>query len=68
MLSSDEMNGKWQQQVGAAKIVWGKLTDDEILKTDGHALRLAGIVAERYSVTRAEADRQVSRFFDKYAP
>jgi len=63
--SSDEIKGKWQQQVGSAKIVWGKLTDDEILKTEGHAQRLTGLVQERYALSRDEADRQVKRFFDK---
>jgi uncharacterized protein YjbJ (UPF0337 family) len=61
--SADEMKGKWKQQVGAAKIAWGKLTDDELLKLEGHQDRLAGLVQERYAITRDEADRQVKSFF-----
>ena len=63
--STDELKGKWKQQVGAAKIAWGKLTEDELLKLEGHEQKLAGLVQERYAITRDEADKQVRNFFDK---
>jgi uncharacterized protein YjbJ (UPF0337 family) len=63
--SADELKGKWKQQVGAAKSAWGELTDDEILQSEGRAEKLAGIVQERYAITREEAEKQVSDFFDK---
>lgn len=63
--SADELKGKWKQQVGAAKVAWGKLTDDEILQTEGHVEKLAGLVQERYAVESAEAARQVKEFFAK---
>jgi uncharacterized protein YjbJ (UPF0337 family) len=66
LLNADQMQAKWKQQVGSAKIAWGKLTEDELLKSEGHAQRLAGLVQERYAVTRDEADRQVKSFLEKY--
>jgi uncharacterized protein YjbJ (UPF0337 family) len=63
--SVDEIKGQWKQQVGAAKVAWGKLTDDELLKLEGHEQNLAGLIQERYAVTRDEADRQVKAFFEK---
>ena len=33
VMSADEIKGKWKQQVGGAKIAWGKLTEDELLKS-----------------------------------
>ena len=65
--SPDELKGKWQQQMGNAKIAWGQLTDDEILQTEGQTQKLVGLVQERYAVTRDEADKQVKRFFKKYS-
>ena len=65
MPSVDEVKGKWKQQVGAAKIAWGKLTEDELLRLEGHEQKLAGLVQERYAITRDEADRQVKAFFEK---
>lgn len=66
MPSVDEVKGVWKQQVGAAKIQWGKLTDDELLQTEGHVQKLAGLVQERYAITRDEADKQIKGFFEKY--
>ena len=63
--SVDELKGKWQQQVGAAKIAWGKLTEDELLESKGHDQKLAGLIQERYAITRDEAEKQVKDFLDK---
>ncbi len=65
MPSSDELKGKWKQQVGAAKVAWGKLTEDELLKSEGHQQKLAGLIQERYAITRDEADKQVKDFIQK---
>ena len=64
--STDEIQGKWKQQVGAAKILWGKLTEDELLKLEGHEQKLTGLVQERYAITRDEAEKQVKNFFAKH--
>ena len=61
--SIDEAKGLWKQQVGAAKITWGKITEDEWLKLEGHEQKIAGLVQERYTLTRYEAERQVRNFF-----
>jgi uncharacterized protein YjbJ (UPF0337 family) len=65
MPSVDEMKGKWKQHVGAAKIAWGKLTEDELLKFEGRQDKLDGAIQERYAISREEADRQVKDFFAK---
>lgn len=58
----DELAGKWKQKVGSAKVMWGKLTDDELLKTEGHMQKLGGLLQERYAITKEVADKQVSDF------
>lgn len=63
--SADELKGKWKQHVGAAKIAWGKLTEDELLESHGQLEKLAGLVQERYAVTRDAADQQVKSFLAK---
>ena len=65
LLSADELKGKWSQHVGAAKIAWGKLTEDELLKSEGHEQRLSGLVQERYAITRDEVEKQVKSFLEK---
>ena len=63
--STDEIKGKWKQQVGSAKIAWGNLTEDELLRSEGHAQKLAGLVQERYALTIEEANTQVEKFLAK---
>ena len=64
--ATDQLFGKWRQQIGAARIAWDKLTEDELLKSEGREQKLAGLVQQRYAVTRDEADRQIKSFFQKY--
>ena len=68
MKSIDALKGQWKRHVGAAKIAWGELTEDELLKAEGRQDKLAGLVMERYAITRDEADKQVKRFLDKLSP
>lgn len=63
--STDTIQGKWKQQVGSAKVAWGKLTDDELLQTEGHVEKLAGLIQQRYAITREAADKQVKEFLQK---
>ncbi len=63
-MNSDTLKGQWKQLIGRAKDSWGKLTDDELLRVEGHAQRLTGLVQERYGISREEAETQVQRFID----
>ena len=56
--NADEIKGKWKQQIGAAKVAWGKLTEDELLKLEGHQQKLAGLIQVRYAITRDEAEKR----------
>jgi uncharacterized protein YjbJ (UPF0337 family) len=65
LFSSNEVKGKWKQQVGKAKLMWGKLTEDELLAAEGRQEKLVGLIQERYAITKAEAEKQVKEFFSK---
>lgn len=62
----DELAGRWQQHVGSAKVLWGKLTSDELLKTEGHVQKLGGLLQERYAISKEAADKQVSDFMSEF--
>jgi uncharacterized protein YjbJ (UPF0337 family) len=66
--SSTELKGRWKQRIGAAKITWGKLTEDELLQLEGHQQKLSGLIQQRYAITREEAVKQVRAFFSKHTP
>jgi uncharacterized protein YjbJ (UPF0337 family) len=61
-----ELKGRWQQYVGAAKVTWGKLTEDELMKIEGHAQQLVGLIQERYAVSLHDAQNQVKAFYTKH--
>lgn len=63
--SHNIMAGKWKEHVGSAKVLWGKLTDDEILKTEGRVEKLSGLVQQRYGVSKEAAEKQISEFISK---
>ncbi len=65
-MNNDQIAGKWKQMKGEAKIMWGKLTDDELDQAEGQADKLAGLVQERYGRTKEEAQREVDDFFARY--
>jgi uncharacterized protein YjbJ (UPF0337 family) len=41
---------------------WGKLTDDDITKLEGHQDQLVGKIQERYGIAREEAEKQIDTF------
>lgn len=64
-LFSSQTKGKWKQNVGAAKAQWGKLTEDELMETEGKSEKLAGKIQEKYGVARDEAKKQADDFLTR---
>lgn len=64
--SSASFTEKWQAQISSAKTTWSKLTEEELLNSDGHEHKLAGLIQGRYCITRDEANRQVKGFIEKF--
>lgn len=54
--------GRWKQQLAEAKQAWPLLSVDELVATDGHLQKLAGLVQERYALSHEVAEQQVRRF------
>lgn len=65
-MNQDILEGKWKQIAGRAREQWGTLTDDELAQVEGRAERLAGLIQEKYGISREEAHQSVRAFFDKY--
>lgn len=65
-MNTDQIAGNWTQLKGEAKILWGKLTDDDLDIAEGHRDRLAGLIQERYGHARDATEREVDAFFARY--
>lgn len=65
-MNAETLKGRWQQMTGEVKAQWGKLTDDEILQTEGDMERLQGKIQEKYGYSKDEAKREVNNFLNRY--
>lgn len=61
MKNQDQINGQWEQLKGRAKRVWGELTDDDLLKAEGSADKLYGIIQARFGDTKEAAQAKLDK-------
>lgn len=52
------------QKLAAAKLRWKKLTNNEILHSQGNTEKLTSLIEDRYSTNRSDAYKQVTNFFN----
>jgi uncharacterized protein YjbJ (UPF0337 family) len=55
----EHIEHNWTAFQGFALTMWGELTEDDLCRIEGNQLQLIGRIQERYSIARAEAERQV---------
>lgn len=60
----DQLQGKWKQYKGTAKVRWGKLTDNDLDVIDGNRQQLVGKLQEYYGITKEVAEKQTEEFAD----
>ena len=58
----DQIEGKWKEVKGKAKLNWGKLTDDDLDVIEGSRDQLIGKIQHRYGVARDKAEQQVDEW------
>ncbi|ABM25064.1 MULTISPECIES: hypothetical protein [Shewanella] len=61
----DAFNGKWQDQIQAAKGNWSKISETELVKSNGNEANLNELVQKHYSLSRDDSSKQVKSFIDK---
>lgn len=64
-MNTNILEGNLKKFAGQIKEQWGKLTDDDITKTEGQLEKLAGRLQERYGIASDEAKRQVESWSKK---
>lgn len=62
---ASQANADWEKQLSNAKISWAKLTEQELIKSEGSAKKLAGLVQQRYALSHIDAEKQVNAFLKK---
>jgi uncharacterized protein YjbJ (UPF0337 family) len=58
-MNEDTVKGKWKQVSGKLKEKWGKLTDDDITRSEGHKDYLIGKLQEHYGLAKDKAEQHL---------
>ncbi len=58
-MNSDIAKGNWKQLSGKIKEKWGKLTDDELQRSEGHREFLLGRLQEHYGLAKDKAEQSL---------
>ena len=64
----DVLAGQWKQIRGKVKQTWGKLTDNDLDRINGHFDELVGLVQQRYGYARDKAEKEVTHFIEQMNP
>jgi len=64
-MNIDEIQGSWNQVVGKVREQWGRLTEDELARSEGRIEYLTGVIQEKYGKTKDEAKKELEEFFGR---
>ena len=56
MITRNELKGHWNEVAGRLKEQWGQLTDDDLMRAEGSAEQLVGVVQQKTGATRREIE------------
>src|SRR5579862_8657315 len=62
LMTSNELEGKWNQVKGSVRQKFGKLTDDDLQVIAGKKDRFIGKLQERYSLSHEQAQHELDTF------
>jgi|GEM_PF-3580668 len=64
--NSDAVKGKWKEIKGDVRSLWGNLTEDDLEKTHGNMDSLAGVIQQKYGISREEVEKKLNSLADRY--
>ena len=65
-MNEDILQGKWHEMKGSVREKWGKLTDDDLVKVDGKAEKLTGLLQTRYGYSKEKAEEEYKGFISSH--
>ncbi|MDF2867076.1 MAG: yjbJ [Gammaproteobacteria bacterium] len=66
MMNQEQLQGNWQQLKGQFKKKWGKLTDDDLLESEGKREKLIGKMTERYGLKKEKAAKKLDKYLNRF--
>ena len=65
-LNQNMVKGKWLEIKGDIQKTWGKLTHDELEKTEGDIKSLSGLIQQKYGEGQESFDKKLSSIIEKF--
>lgn len=65
-MNQNILKGEWTELKGKARVVWGKITGDEMDMIKGEATRLEGVLQQKYGYTVERAKEEITDFIEQY--
>jgi uncharacterized protein YjbJ (UPF0337 family) len=62
IFNKDVIAGKWKQLKGKIQQKWAKVTHDDVLKMEGTATELEGVLQQKYGFTKEDAEKSIQEF------
>ncbi len=59
-MEKEYFKGQWNQLKGNVKKTYGKITDDELLKSEGDYDKVVGLIQEKYGMAVSEVKEKVN--------
>ena len=63
-MNREQLESKWTQLKGKARVKWGELTDDELEETKGRYDRLVSILQNKYASKKEEIKKDFDEWLD----
>ncbi len=65
-MNKDMVKGKWLEIKGEVQKAWGKLTNDELDKTEGDMKAVAGLIQQKYGETKDSFQGQLDGIYERF--
>ena len=65
-MNKDIVKGKWLEIKGEVQKAWGKLTNDELDKTEGDMKAVAGLIQQKYGETKDGFQGQLDGIYGRF--
>lgn len=65
-MNKDIVKGKWLEIKGEVQKAWGKLTNDELDKTEGDMKAVAGLIQQKYGETKDGFQEQLDGIYGRF--
>ncbi len=66
-MNENQIKGKWNEIKGEIISQWGKLTEDEVIKTKGNITSVIGLIEQKYGSKKEEIQGKMNQIVAKFS-